>query len=142
MDGINYDICMTQARLYRYVANDNKDVKEFSDKYLNSDFCRRAMDCSYSRFQLETELECLDFILPEIGEISSNYHCDPDIAAWIGFTYRQLAFDTGKSSKELCALIPFDIMTGYYPGMHTVDEDMASEIICKNHNLERENTRE
>lgn len=139
MEGINYDICMTQARLYRYIANDGKDIKEFSDKYLNSDFCRRAMDCYYSRFQLETELECLDFIYPEIGSISTKDNCDPDIASWIGFTYRQLAFETNLSSKELVSIIPFDIMAGYYMGMHTVDEEMATDIICKNHKLEKVN---
>ena len=137
MDAINYDICMTQARLYRYIADDNKDVREFSDKYLNSDFCRRAMDCIYSRFQLETPLECLDFIYPEIGEISFKDNCDSDIAAWIGFTYRQLSFDTGLSSRELVNIIPFDTMANYYMGMHTVDEDMATDIICKNLNINK-----
>lgn len=58
MTGIGYDICKTQQRIYEYTASKGYDMVSFSDAYLKSDFCKRAMDSAYSRFQLETPLEC------------------------------------------------------------------------------------
>ena len=51
MGGIDYDICMTQSRIYKYIAQCGYDVNRFSDAFLMSDFCRRAFDTIYSRFQ-------------------------------------------------------------------------------------------
>lgn len=48
MTGINYDICYTQQRIYKYMCQQGYDMKTFSDAYLRSDFCRRAMDTNYN----------------------------------------------------------------------------------------------
>jgi len=88
INGIYYDICMTQSRIYRYVAQCGYEVKRFSDAFLVSDFCGRAFDTIYSRFQLEDVFECMDFIVPEIQNdlvVGHNLHFDEDVAAWIGF---------------------------------------------------------
>lgn len=53
----------------------------------------------------------------------------PEAAGWIGFTYRQLHFASGLSSQELAERIPVDRLLIAYPGLHSVDEDMASDII-------------
>lgn len=67
MNGIEYDICYTQQRIYEHMASEKYDMRVFSDAYLKCDFCRRAMDTCYSRFQLEDVYECMDFYMPEIG---------------------------------------------------------------------------
>ena len=64
MDGIDYKICRTQQRLYEYAARHGYEIEQFSNFFLSSDFCSRAFDVLYSRFQLETPVECMDFITP------------------------------------------------------------------------------
>lgn len=133
--GIDYDICMTQSRIYRYIAQCGYDVKRFSDAFLMSDFCRRAFDTIYSRFQLEDVLECMDFIEPEIPndlmKNKDNMTFDQDVAAWIGFTYRQLYFETKVNSSNLVRIVSFGTLCNYYAGLHTIDWEDATDIICK-----------
>lgn len=140
MRSIDYDICQTQQRIYEYMAKNGYDMKVFSDAYLSSDFCRRAMDTIYSRFQLEDVGECSDFFMPEIEhqliKYPNNFGCDMDIAGWIGFTYRQLFITTGVHSAELIKIVPFDAMCRYYPGLHTIDEENAVDVIIENHSME------
>lgn len=68
MDGIDYKICRTQQRIYEYAAKHGYDMEQFSNFFLSSDFCSRAFDVLYSRFQLETPVECMDFIMEEAGD--------------------------------------------------------------------------
>ncbi len=154
LTGVDYKICRTQGNLYEFLAKKGFDMELFSGLYLQSDFCRRAFDTIYSRFQLADELECLDFIVPELrgkfpefhsGQITEDYDrvpeaesCfSPDVAYWIGFTYRQLYIETGINSRELSEKLPFDAMCRYYSGLHTVDEEMAVDIICENYHFVR-----
>lgn len=141
MNGIEYDICDTQGRIYEFAAAMGYECEKFSDAYLRSDFCRRAMDSEYSRFQLEDEQECWDFIFPEIKDALTRYaegsEFDGAAAYWIGFTYRQSAIVTGLSSEELSLCITFSAMCRYYPGLHTIDEDEAMNIIIGNINSQR-----
>lgn len=135
-----YGICQNQARLYEYVAHKGVDIEWFSENYLRSSFCKRAFDTIYSRFQTADEQECLDFIWPELGSIKymeRDMMFDPDIAYWIGFTYRQLYIETNISSSELVEKIDFATMFRYYPGLHTIDEEMATDIICENKGFEK-----
>ena len=140
MNHIDYEICDNQGRIYEYMARVGYDMQIFSDLYLGSDFCKRAFDTTYSRFQYADEMECLDFLMPEIGErclyMDKDIMFSPDVAKWIGFTYRQLYIATGIASAKLKNLVPFLSMCNYYPGLHTVDEDVAAEIICKDHGLQ------
>ena len=136
MTDIDISICQTQGRIYAWIADNGYDVKSFSDAYLTSKFCKNSMDTPYSRFQLEMELECLDFIMPEIQDkvykLKNNMYFSKDIAEWIGFMYRYLYIYSGIKSCELKSDIPFDLMCKYYPEMHTIDEESASEIMIEN----------
>ena len=144
LTGVDYDICMTQSRIYRYAAQKGFDMKRFSEAFLCSDFCKRAFDTIYSRFQVADVLECMDFVEPEIEKDmgpSEDGFFDEDVAAWIGFTYRQLYMETGICSADLSKKVGFEVMCGYYPGLHTIAVEEASQIICRNHSLmyEKEN---
>lgn len=136
MTGIEYDICQTQQRIYEYMCVRNYDMKIFSKLYLQSEFCRRAMDTNYSRFQLETPQECADFYMPEIGaylkKLEEGCTFNMDIAGWIGFTYRQIYIKTQTPSAVLSLLLPFNVMVQYYSGMHTIDENVAGQLIIDN----------
>lgn len=39
--------------------------------------------------------------------------------------YRYLFISTGIMSAELVQKVTYDVMLVYYPGLHTIDEDMA-----------------
>ena len=110
-------------------------MDSFSDNYLKSDFCMRAMDSSYSRFQLADEEECWDFIAPEIEKdckkLDEGAMFDPAVAFWIGFMYRYICRQTGIRSNVLRKYVSYPVMCQYYPGLHTIDEDNAVEIVKK-----------
>lgn len=133
MTEMAYDICDTQAMIYSYAAEQGYDMQKFSNLYLNSEFCAREMDAEYSIMQLADDTVCWEYFEPEIG--SHLVKCpdgrcfDADVAWWIGFTYRQLAFVTGKSSAEIAKTVNFNNLVAAYPGLHTIDEEMSGEIL-------------
>lgn len=131
IDKVSECICETQARIYELAADTGYDMKAFSDAYLASSFCERAMDTVYSRFQFADAEECFDFLIPEIGERvpKGSGYFDPAVAHWIGYTYRQMAFELQMGSRELSKRLSFELMCQYYPGLHTIDEEMSAEII-------------
>lgn len=137
--GVEYDICRTQSRIYQYVAESGYNVEKFSDAFLKSDFCRRAFDTLYSRFQLEDVLECMDFIVPEIQNqfIKDNSFFDEEVSAWIGFVYRQLYIETQIYSRDLQEKVSFVSLCRYYPGLHTIDPEDATDIICKDFSMQK-----
>lgn len=137
MTGVEYDICYTQMRIYEDMAKKGYEMERFSNAYLSSDFCNREMDAEYSHFQLEDVGTCAAFFMPQIEDklqmLPDDRMFDLDVAAWIGFTYRQLNIVTGTSSTELSNIIPFERMCACYAGLHTIDEDMAVERLIENH---------
>jgi len=103
---VQYDICDTQGRIFRYAEHDGWDMREFTRLYLNSDFCRREMDTVYSYFQYRSE-EAYEFIMTEeLSMIPSDNRC-PN-AYEIGFAYRFLAYKTGRTSAEIWNDTSFD----------------------------------
>lgn len=42
---------------------------------------------------------------------------------------------TQIKSAELVQKITYNVMLRYYPGLHTIDEDMAVDIICNDFKL-------
>ena len=134
MTSVDLDICETQGLIYKEIASKKYDVEEFSKRYLTSKFCRRSMDTIYSRFQVASELECLDFIYPEIQmEPREEISEDPYVAYWIGFTYRYLYIEYEIPSAELNAKIPYKTMLKRYPGLSTIDERDCAEILFEDY---------
>ena len=133
IDKIQYSICRTQGDLYEWAANNKFMFPEFSDIYMNSDFCRRTMDTNYSRFQLREPEEHMDFLIIKNPEILEHKYTDKhfrnDVAYWIGFTYRHIWFETKMPSKEIVTRYPFKKMCAWYPGLHTLDEEDSIDRI-------------
>ena len=123
-------ICETQGNIFKCANEWKLDMDVFVPKYMKSRFCEKNMDTIYSPFQMADGEECLDFILSEIDvpELKKPKY-NMVIAEWVGYTYRQMYYALGKSSKEIIEKVPFIAMLAYYPGLHTVDEDMAMDII-------------
>lgn len=136
MDDVEEMICRTQANIFSYMAERGYDMGIFANAYMTADWTKRAMDTTYSRFQIREPEECLDYLLPEIEHKLKKYEDDKmfatDVAEWIGYTYRQLYIETDVDSAVLCKKIPFSTMCKYYPGMHTINEDYTADIISKN----------
>jgi len=142
MDSIDYKICRTQQRLYEYAAKHGYDMEQFSDFFLSSDFCSRAFDTLYSRFQIETPVECMDFILEEAdGKLAENAvkkadEVEADAAGFVGLLYRMLYFITPYTSKELCEKVPYSTVCRFYGCSPHETENYIAEDICRNLNLD------
>lgn len=126
-------ICEQQQDLYEYVQEIGADVFEFSDDFLNSRFCNCSIDKPYSVDQCADILNWLEFLEQEGVKpfTAESMQVPKKVAGWVGFTYRQIHFETGLPSKQLCAMIPIKKLVIAYPGLHTVDENMAAEIVIK-----------
>lgn len=136
LSDVQYDICDTQGKIFEVVAKyySHDSFKTFADAYMRSDFCKRQMDVSYSRYQVHDPEESLDFVIPEIEQHVRLFRdmdkpFPSDVAYWIGFTYRQISMKTCLDSAEIIECIPLQRMIAMYPGMHTLDETMALELI-------------
>ena len=136
---LNRDNCKTQARFYELAAYDGCDMREFSDRYLRSHFCKNRIEVVYSAFQREDAMTCLEFIYPEIGieqDPSSEKIFDPDIAYWIGYTYHQLFCETGVRGEQLAEKVPFERLLLNYAAHHTLDEFYSVNKLCGYYGLE------
>lgn len=130
---VDMAICDTQRCIYQYMAGQGFNMGVFSAAFLQSDFCRRAFDTGYSRFQLETAEESADFFMPEI-ESKLNVDANGNVgkvaeAGWIGMMYRVLCFQTGLDSAELSRRIPYDKIKEFYEKLYEKDPEVAAEII-------------
>lgn len=139
-DWTNYDICKNQGKIYESAAEKGLKMELFSDKYLRSNFCNKSFDKIWSLYHFTDAEECLYELREEIGDIDTmdgDMIFSPEAAWWIGFTYKQLQIETEKSSEELAKIVSFDELCLCYPGLHTVDEEYATDMICEKHNLHK-----
>lgn len=139
MTNVEYAICDVQGDIFEHVANHYiyDTFVAFVPAFLHSDFCKRQWDTRYSRYQMHTPEENLDFIQPELAGISWIESKENDqvfnnaAAHWIGFMYRALYIQTGVASAILAEKIPLSHMCAAYPGLHTVAEEDAIEELRK-----------
>lgn len=147
LNDVEYTICDNQGDIFEQAARTYTydTFTRFVPAFLKSDFCREEWDIRYSPFQYNLVQDNLDFILPELkkkiyikeaGEYDQIFN--PDVAHWLGFTYRQLFLITGISSRKLSSIFPIDEMCAAYPGLHTIDEDMAGKILVSEKQLQQE----
>ena len=130
MDIVQETICQTQGNIFRVACEQRYDMNVFVPSYMNSRFCAKNMDGIWTVYQFADAEECLDFILPEIQPPKlDKVVYNPAVMEWIGFTYRQLYLTLNISSKEIYDKVSFLDMIVYYPGLHTVDDEMAMDII-------------
>ena len=131
-------ICKQQKELFEYAKKHFPDVRIFAEKFMESKFCNRSLDQPYSVDQFADIMNWLEFLEMEFP-LEETEEGDESIslaaAGWIGFVYRELHFATGLSSRELVRKVPFDDLNLSYAGLHTVDEDMAMEIIAEDFRL-------
>ena len=142
MNGEERCICNRQKELYEFAQMKHADIRTFSNDFLKSTFCNNSLDKPYSVDQFADIVNWLEFLEQEGCEIrpdsSQTVAVSREAAGWIGFTYRQLHFVSGLNSRDLADQVPVDRLLLAYPGLHTVDEDMAAEIIIHDFNLKGE----
>lgn len=139
MTSVEYAICNVQGNIFEYVASHYTydTFVAFVPAYLHSDFCKRQWDTQYSRYQMHTPEENLDFIRPELTNIpwteakEDDQVFDNAAAHWIGFMYRALYIQTGVASAMLADKIPLSTMCAVYPGLHTIAEEDAVQELQK-----------
>ena len=127
-------ICNQQKELFEYAQKQGADIGKFAKNFLNSNFCNNNLDKPYSTQQYDDIFNWLEFLEFEncliIPENKNNIPIE--VAGWLGFTYRHLHFNTGLLSKEIINKVPVEKLLRAYLGLHTVDEEMAIEIIINN----------
>ncbi|MCQ2503700.1 MAG: hypothetical protein MJ103_00520 [Saccharofermentans sp.] len=137
MDRIELKICGTQKRIYKYAAKLGYSIEDFSNAFLKSEFCAEAFDTEYSRYQFETPIECMDFILPEIeGKLKKCDVSDFDLAGYVGFIYRYLYYVTPYSSSELVDKVPFESIARTVDSSLISGEEIVVDDICREFGLE------
>lgn len=125
-------ICNQQKELYEYVQNLNSDIRKFSNDFMHSFFCNASLDKPYSVDQFADIVNWLEFLEKDCKVEPAPFQKNRvsfAAAGWIGFIYRYLHFVTGLPSHILADKVPVDRLIIAYPGLHTVDEDMAAEIL-------------
>ena len=137
MDGIQRYICNQQKEIFEWAADSGYDIHAFAGTFLRSSFCNRSLDKPYSVDQFADVMDWIDFMEAD-GEFRPVRSAEPfprHIAGWIGFVYRQIQIGTGIPSRTLADSVPVGRLTVAYAGLHTVDEDMQAEIICRDFGL-------
>lgn len=123
-------ICETQGEIFQCANEMKLDMNIFIPKYMKSEFCKRNMDTIYSHFQMTFPEDSLYFILQEIDvPILNEVQYNSTVMEWIGYIYRHLYYALKKDSNVIIDKVPFECMLAYFPGLHTVDENMAVDII-------------
>lgn len=132
-------ICEQQQALYQYVQELGMDVLKFSDRFLRSRFCNNSLDKPYSVDQFADIGDWIDFLEAEGCYVGADpfpqQRVTAEEAGWLGYTYRQLHFATGLKGMELAEMVPAKRLVIAFPGLHTVDEEMAVEIIIRDFGL-------
>lgn len=127
------NICVQQQDLYECVQKKLADVYEFSEAFLQSDYCNRHIDAPYDVHQYDDIVNWFEFLeMENIVPMPKQEQIFPvscATAGWIGFMYRYIQIETGIASRELRKKVPFEKLAISYPGLHTVDEQMAFDII-------------
>lgn len=138
LDAEHRFICKQQQELFEYAQKKGADVRAFAEAFMKSNFCNRSLDKPYSVDQYADILNWLEFLEWEnilVRPTLRQQHISSRVAGWVGFTYRQLQIETGLQSRELWEKVPMDRIIIAWPGLHTVDEDMAAEIIMEDFHL-------
>ena len=139
LDAEHRFICKQQQELFEYVQEKGADVRAFAEAFMKSDFCNRSLDKPYSVDQYADILNWLEFLEWEqitVQPVPDQPNpIDVVLAGWVGFTYRQLQIETGLQSRELWKKVPMNRIIIAWPGLHTVDEDMAAEIFMEDFHL-------
>lgn len=131
-------ICRNQKEFFEYASDNMLDLYAFIPAFMKSDFCNREIDSFYSVFQYADILEWEDFVKKEIQFVPNPFvkeKIPKKVAGWIGYTYRYIQIESEIPSRDIIEIIPITKLIGAYAGLHTVDEEMAYDIICKDFSL-------
>lgn len=132
---IDRKICNTQGKIFEQANLDGYDVSVFANKYMNSIFCEKGMDYKASRYNFEDPETCLCEIYKEIGKPGNAAY--NEAAYWLGYTYRQLAYETNTPSRDVIRKVPVDKLILNYAAHHCIDEDYSSDDLCRFFGLEK-----
>ncbi len=132
---IDRKICDTQGKIFDQANRDGYDINVFTDKYMNSVFCQKGMDYRASRYTFEDPDTCLHEIYKEIGKPGNAAY--NEAAYWIGYTYRQLAYETDMPSRDVIKKVPLDKLILNFAAHHCMDENNSTDDLCRFYGLEK-----
>ncbi len=127
-------LCEQQRDYFAYIYKKLVNMETYINNFMYSDFCNRNLDPEYSVYQCmdiynwEEFLEQEFFLRPE--PFKKQYISD-EIAGWLGYMYRYIQRVTKLSSRSIVDAVPVNRLAVAYPALHTIDEDLAVDIIKK-----------
>lgn len=140
LDEIEYDRCNGQGEIFEYFVTQRKcDLKDFTRKFMTSDFCAEEIDPDTPQYYPCSLFTCGAKIqdLIENGCKKNENMNNADLAWWVGFIYRQLNVETGLKSSELYEKVPVRDLIIMYPGLHTIEENHQTDSICEDYGLHK-----
>ena len=129
LDSLQSQLCDIQGRLFELSAREGYDSIPFIATFMSSETARNYdRPYNYTQWMGEeylleeiTDNACPDAV-PKSGDVLSR-----EALYWIGYVYRYWHFLTGESSKEIYAQADAATMAHAYPGLHTLDTELAIE---------------
>ena len=126
-------LCDIQGRLFQLALKNGYDCPSFIKAFMNSRTAA-ALDDTYDRLQWAGEEYILDELNDEVhglktaGTIYTN-----EVMYWTGYTYRYWHYYTGENSREIYRTADEKIMKECWLGFHTLDVEMAIDVLKEIH---------
>lgn len=128
-NNVQYYICEIQGRLFKLAQTMDFDDDDFIQKFMHSDFCKRALDQLYSPYQMADPEDVMDETLRFITPKKNAQHYDSNTIDWIGYMYRYLHLRLAIPSAVIYDTLPLKDMLVSYVGMHTQDDEYFVDVI-------------
>lgn len=130
-----FGLCDIQGRLFELAHKNGYDCKNFIEAFMNSQTAA-SLDRTYDRLQWAGEEYILEELIEETGGLKkagTMYH--NEMMYWSGYTYRYWRYYTGESSEMIYKIADAETMAAGYPGLHTLDVEMAIDRLKEAYEL-------
>lgn len=107
-DRHDWSICMAQGRLFYLAGKLNFDPKDFTEKYMNSQFCNNHIDSPYDNYHKQNTECIMTALLKEITPSKANEPCYPYSMEYIGYVYQYIHIRSGVPSSKIYQRLPYD----------------------------------
>ena len=114
------DIAEETGELFGHWAEERLDMDKMATRYLSSPL-RENIDRRYAKFCTQS----WDEMAEHFSDIRGTRMYDAALCEWLGHFYTHLQGYTHRSSRELIAAYPFDMMYARSNVLHDLDMELA-----------------
>ena len=132
MDGIQFQLCDIQGRLFELSGAKGYDSATFIKEFMTSETAK-GLDSKYNRLQWAGE----EYLLAEVVDFAKltpgGKTYDKETLFWSGYLYRFWHFTTGEDSREIYKQAPAETMNRNWLIFHTLAPEVAIEDLKEIH---------